>query len=262
VRIAAFPAGLLLASLAGAQEGRIEVPFIPTPPEVVAAMLEFARTGPQDFVIDLGSGDGRIVIHAAKAHGARGLGVDIDADLVTRATAEAARAGVADRVRFVVEDALRTDLSGATVVTTYLLPFLLDALEPRMLAQLRPGARIVTHRFPLTYWPHDEARTVRLERPHPNQGDASRIYLYVVPAQARGTWRAEGGWELRVQQNFQRIDVQAARGGRRLDVTAARLAGERIELSGPELSFSGRVAGERIEGELAGQGRVVFARAP
>jgi len=262
VRIAALPAGLLLASLAGAQEGRIDVPFIPTPPEVVAAMLEFARTGPQDFVIDLGSGDGRIVIHAAKAHGARGLGVDIDADLVARATENAARAGVAQRVRFVVEDALRTDLSEATVVTTYLLPFLLDGLEPRMLAQLRPGARIVTHRFPLTYWPHDEVRTVPLSRPHPSQGDSSRIYLYVVPAQARGAWRAEGGWQLRVQQNFQKIDVEASLGGRPLAVRAARLSGERIEVSGPEFSFAGRVTPERIEGELAAGGPLVFTRAP
>jgi len=262
VRIAALPAGLLLASLAGAQEGRIEVPFITTPHEVVAAMLEFAHTSADDFVIDLGSGDGRIVIQAANAHGARGLGVDIDPDLVRRATEEAARAGVAGRVRFAVEDALRTDLSQASVVTTYLLPFLLDGLEPRMLAQLRPGARIVTHRFPLTYWPYDEVRTVSLAQPHPSQGDTSRIYLYVVPAQARGTWRAEGGWRMRVEQNFQKIDVQAWLGERPLAVASARLAGERIEVSGQDFSFAGRVAPPRIEGELGGRGPLVFVRVP
>jgi SAM-dependent methyltransferase len=262
VRIAALSAGLLLAPLAGAQEGRIDVPFITTPPEVVAAMLELARTGPGDFVIDLGSGDGRIVIHAARAHGARGLGVDIDPDLVALASENAVRAGVADRVRFKVEDALRTDLSGASVVTAYLLPWLLDGLEPRMRAQMRPGARIVTHAFRLTGWPYDETRTVHLSARHAGQGDTSRLYLYVVPAQARGAWRAEGGWRLHVQQNFQQIDVQAWLGERSLAVRSARLSGERIEVSGPDFSFAGRVAGGRIAGELDGHGPLVFERAP
>jgi len=262
VRRIALPAGLLAASLACAQEGPIEVPFITTPEAVVAAMLELARVDPEDFVLDLGSGDGRIVIRAARAHGARGLGVDIDPDLVARATQNAARAGVADRARFRVEDATRTDLSEASVVTAYLLPFLLDALEPRLLAQLRPGARIVTHRFPLTNWPHDEMRTLSLAEPHPGQGDISRLYLYIVPAQARGAWRAPGGWRLRVQQNFQRIDVQAWRGDQRLAVREARLRGERIELAGPEFAFTGRVGRERIEGELAGHGALAFERDP
>jgi len=259
---AALAPALLLGWPALAQEAPQRAPFITTPPEVVARMLAMARTGPEDFVIDLGSGDGRIVIHAARAHGARGLGVDLDPALVARARESAARAGVADRVRFEVRDALRTDLSGASVVTIYLLPFLLDRLEPRLLVGLRPGARIVTHAFPLASWPYDRAETVRLSRPHAGQGDSSRIFLYVVPAQARGAWRAPGGWRLRVHQSFQQIEVEAAHDGRSLEVTSARLDGERIRISGSDFSFSGRVTAERISGELAGGAPLVFERAP
>jgi cyclopropane fatty-acyl-phospholipid synthase-like methyltransferase len=110
-------AGLLLATAAAAQEAPVRAPFITTPPEVVARMLAIAETRGEDFVLDLGSGDGRIVIHAARAYGARGLGVDLDAELVARARDNAGRAGVGDRVRFEVRDALRTDLSAASVVT-------------------------------------------------------------------------------------------------------------------------------------------------
>jgi len=255
-------AGLLLALHASGQEAPVQAPFITTPPEVVTRMLAMARTGPEDFVIDLGSGDGRIVIHAAQAHGARGLGVDLDSTLVARARESAARAGVADRVRFEVRDALRTDLSGASVVTIYLLPSLLDLLEPRLLEGLGPGARIVTHAFPLKSWPYDRAETVRLSKSHAGQGDSSRIFLYVVPAQVRGAWRAPGGWQLRMQQNFQRIEVEAARDGQPLGVTSARLDGERIRISGSGFSFSGRATAGRIMGELAGGTPLVFERAP
>jgi SAM-dependent methyltransferase len=259
---AAFAPALLLGWPAFAQEAPQRAPFITTPPEVVARMLAMARTGPEDFVIDLGSGDGRIVIHAAREHAARGLGVDLDAALVARARASAVRAGVADRVRFEVRDALRTDLAGASVVTIYLLPSLLDRLEPRLLVGLRPGARIVTHAFAMTSWPHDRAETVRLSKSHASQGDVSRIFLYVVPAQARGAWRSPGGWQLRVHQSFQKIEVDAQHDGRALAVTSARLDGEHIFISGTGFTFSGRVTGERIIGELAGHIPLAFERAP
>ena len=254
-------AALLVAGAAAGQEAPVQAPFITTPPEVVARMLELARTGPEDFVIDLGSGDGRIVIRAAAAHGARGLGVDLDERLVAEATRNAERAGVAERVRFVVGDALRTELSGATVVTAYLLPFLLEQLEPRLLAQLRPGARVVTHRFPLPGWLAEEVQEVRLSQRHTGQGDTSTLYSYIVPAQARGTWRAPGGWQLVIWQDRQKIDVDASRGGQPVALRLAQLSGERIQLSGPGFAFSGRVRPERIEGELAGAGTLAFERA-
>lgn len=248
---------LLAPALALAQEAPQTAPFITTPPEVVARMLELAGTGPQDFVIDLGSGDGRIVIEAARAHGARGLGVDLDAALVARARENAARAGVADRVRFDVQDALRTDVSQASVVTIYLLPFLLERLAPRLIAEMKPGGRIVTHAFPLGSWPADRVATVRLTRPHEGQGGSSRLFLYVVPAQARGAWAAPGGWRMRVHQNYQKVEIELSRGGRALRVDGARLDGERLRFWGPEIAYDGRVSARRIEG-----GDLVFERLP
>ncbi len=170
----------------------MRAPFITTPPEVVARMLQLAGTGPQDTVLDLGSGDGRIVIAAAREHGARGLGIELDPKLVAQARENARRAGVADRARFEEGDALKTDLSQASVVTIYLLPFLLDQLQPRLLAQLRPGARVVTHAFAFKGWKPDRSETVRISARHEGQGDESRIFLWVVPAQVRGGWQAAG----------------------------------------------------------------------
>jgi protein-L-isoaspartate O-methyltransferase len=260
-RLPAALAALLVAGTAAGQEAPVQAPFITTPPEVVARMLELVRTGPEDFVIDLGSGDGRIVIRAASAHGARGLGVDLDERLVAEATRNAERAGVAERVRFVTGDALRIDLSDATVVTAYLLPFLLEQLEPRLLAQLRPGARVVTHAFALPGWLPEAVETVRLSQRHAGQGDTSQLFAYVVPAQARGTWRAPGGWQLVIWQDRQRIDVDASRGGQPVTLRLAQLRADRIRLAGPGFSFSGRVGPERIEGELSGAGELVFERA-
>lgn len=262
LRTAAALAGLLLAAHAAAQEAPVRAPFFTTPPEVVARMLALAETRAEDFVLDLGSGDGRIVIHAARSYGARGLGVDLDPALVARARDDAARAGVGGLVRFEVQDVLRAELSRASVVTIYLVPYLMERLEPRLLDELRPGARVVSHAFALPSWPHDAAELVRLARPHPTQGDSSRIYLYVVPAQVRGRWRARGGWELRVQQNFQRIELEALRDGRALAVSAASLRGTELAFSGAGFAFAGRVAGGSIAGELAGGTPLVFERAP
>jgi SAM-dependent methyltransferase len=247
-------AALLLSAHAPAQEAPVRAPFFTTPPEVVARMLALAGTRAEDFVVDLGAGDGRIVIHAARTHGARGLGVDLDPGLVARARDNAERAGVAGRVRFEVQDVMRAELAQASVVTIYLVPYLMQRLEPRLLEALRPGARVVSHAFAFPSWPHDRAETVRLEQPHPTQGDASRLYLYVVPAQARGAWRAPGGWRLRVQQNFQHIEVEASRDGRALAVATARLCGADIEIAGDGFAFRGQVAGDRMAGEMRVEG--------
>jgi protein-L-isoaspartate O-methyltransferase len=258
----ALIAGWALALPAGAQGILQQAPFFTTPNEVVARMLQLARTGPADTVLDLGAGDGRIVIQAAVGHGARGLGVELDPTLVERARANAQRAGVADRVRFRVEDLMRTDLSEASVITAYLVPAQLEQLEPRLLADAKPGTRIVTHYFPLPNWPYDEVQEVAVAQGRERRPISSRIYLYVVPAQARGVWRAAGGWQLRIGQNFQKLDVRASLEGRSLAVSWARLTGERLEVAGPAFSLDARVAHGRIRGELAGRGPVVFERAP
>jgi protein-L-isoaspartate O-methyltransferase len=251
-RLAAAVAGLALALQAGAQDAPAQAPFITTPPEVVARMLELARTGPEDFVIDLGSGDGRIVIQAAQAYGARGLGVELDAELVALARRNARDAGVERLAQFEAGDALRADLSRASVVTIYLLPALLDQLRPRLLTQLRPGARVVTHAFGMTGWTPDRSERVRLGARHQGQGDESRIFLFVIPADARGTWRAPQGWELRIQQSFQQVDVELRRDGKALAVSEARLEGVQLSVGGPGLAFRGRVAGATLAGELNG----------
>jgi SAM-dependent methyltransferase len=236
-----------------AQESSSSAPFVTTPDEVVAEMLALAGTGRDDYVIDLGSGDGRIVIAAARRFGARGLGVDLDEKLVAMSRENARDAGVAGRTEFRVQDALQTDLSGASVVTIYLLPQLIKELQPRVLGQMRPGSRVVTHAFYMQSWKPDAVRKVRLSQRHDRQGDESMIYLWIVPAQVRGAWQAED-WRLRIDQNFQEIEIEAQSGGRPLVVRNAKLRGDAIEFSGDGFAFSGRVAGDRIAGQMTRAG--------
>ena len=151
-----FALGVLLPALASALE---EVPFVTTPDNVTLAMLEAARVGPGDYVIDLGSGDGRIVIVAAKRFGARGLGVEIVADLVKLSREHASSAGVADRAEFREQDLFTTDLSKATVVTLYLLPDVNLELRPKILA-LAPGTRVVSHDWDMADWRPDKSVTL------------------------------------------------------------------------------------------------------
>jgi hypothetical protein len=238
-----------LAAGAAADEVNTPAPFITTPDEVVERMLAIAGTGADDFVIDLGSGDGRIVIAAAKKFGARGLGVDIDARLVRLSRENAQAAGVAERAQFEERDALKTDLTRATVVTVYLLPFLIDQLQPRLREELRPGARVVTHAFAMKGWKPDRIEDVRLSKRHPGQGDESRIFLWVVPAEARGEWQGRE-MRLRIYQNFQEIEVEGEAFGAPLQVKEAKLEGAAISFSGAGFSYRGRVLTDRIVGEL------------
>jgi hypothetical protein len=137
---------------------KLDVPYAATRPETVELMLDMAEVGPGDFVIDLGTGDGRILIAAARDHGARGVGVDIDPVMIRRAQAAARHAGVADRVRFEVADLFEMPLGEADVVTMYLLPEVNLRLRPRLLAELRPGARVVSHAFDMGDWRPEESR--------------------------------------------------------------------------------------------------------
>jgi precorrin-6B methylase 2 len=250
----ALGAAALFAVMARAQDPEVRAPFVTTPEDVVERMLALAGTGPADHVIDLGSGDGRIVITAARLHGARGVGVEIDGKLVEVSRENARRAGVASRVEFEERDVLLTDLSRATVVTIYLLPSLIDRLQPKFLDELRPGTRIVSHAFGMKGWKPDRTESVRLRSAHLRQGDESTIYLWIVPAQARGYWRG-GEWSLRVHQNFQEIEVEASAAGRSVPVTAAKLEGNAISFSGPDYSFRGQVGAKSITGEMTRAGK-------
>ncbi len=261
-RFMAFAAAALVALVARAQDPEVRAPFVTTPEDVVERMLALAGTGPADYVIDLGSGDGRIVIAAAKLHGAKGLGVEIDGQLVEVSRENAKRAGVEGLAQFVERDVLLTDLSRATVVTIYLLPSLIDRLQPKFLDELRPGARIVSHAFAMKGWNPDRVDKVQVRTPHLSQGDESTIFLWIVPAQARGYWRG-GDFSLRVHQNFQQIEVEATAGGRALTITEAKLEGSTISFSGPDIAFLGQVGPRSIDGEMTRAGRamrVSFAR--
>jgi precorrin-6B methylase 2 len=244
----------VLFSTGGAAEESLTVPFITTPDEVVQRMLQLAETRPGDLVVDLGSGDGRIVIAAAQKFGARGLGIEIDAGLVAKSRDNAARAGVADRVSFVQGDVLAADISAASVVTVYLLPGLINRLQPRFLERLQPGTRIVSHAFAMTGWRPDRRETMRISGPHPGQGDESRLYLWIVPAEARGVWRATGT-QIRIHQNFQEIELEGRLLGREITSSRASLRGREILWEANGLRFQGRLQGELIAGELVGSDR-------
>jgi len=237
------------------------VPYVQTPMEIVERMMRMAQVGKGDRLIDLGSGDGRIVIEAAK-RGATGLGVDLDPSLVRQATENAARQGVGERARFEVRDIFETDLSGATVVAFYLLPEFNAKLLPKLL-RLKPGTRIVSHDGGIADWPPDERLEMRAPEKPVGIGGVSRVELWIVPADARGTWTSEipehgGRWRFAIKQKYQEMDITANATGRDILVRNSRLRGTEIKMVITGLVgahawhhlFEGRIDGERIAGEL------------
>jgi SAM-dependent methyltransferase len=237
------------------------VPFVVTPAEIVERMMRMAEVRKDDYLIDLGSGDGRIVIEAAK-RGARGLGVDLDPNLVKAATENARLAGVGERTRFEVRDIFETDLAGATVVAFYLLPDFNAKLLPRLL-KLKPGTRIVSHDGGIADWPADESLEMRVPEKPVGVGGQSRVDLWIVPADAAGLWTSTigehgGAWRFRIGQKFQVLDIDAAAGGIQQLVRNSRLRGEEIKmvLTGQVRGrfwyhyFVGSVSGDRIDGTL------------
>lgn len=237
------------------------VPYIQTPMEIVERMLRMAEVRKDDYLIDLGSGDGRIVIEAAK-RGARGLGVDLDPQLIAEATENAARAGVGDRARFEKMDLFDTDLSAATVVSMYLLPEFNAKLLPRLL-RLKPGTRIVSHDGGIGAWPPDETLEMRTPEKPVGIGGSSKVELWIVPADAAGNWSSDlgahgGAWRFKVAQNFQVLDIEAAAGDVTLAVRNSRLRGDEIKIVvagrvGSRFArhyFVGRLSGGRIAGQV------------
>ena len=200
----------LLASLpaAGQAAGDLEVPFITSPDNVTLEMLRMADVRGSDHVIDLGSGDGRIVILAARRFGATGLGVEIDPDLVARSRRSARDAGVDQRVQFRVEDLFTTDLSSATVITMYLLPEFNLRLRPSLL-MLEPGTRVVSHDWDMGDWQPDQTTVVPVPEKAVGREKSSKVHLWVVPARVHGLWCGTGllrGGTLELSQRHQRVD--------------------------------------------------------
>ena len=253
---AAMPAAAQQARFAG----DLDVPYVPTNQPTVEAMLRVANVGPHDFVIDLGSGDGRIVITAAKAFGARGFGVDLDPQRVKESLENANAAGVSERAQFYQRNVFDTRFSEATVVTMYLLPSVNLKLRPRLLAELKPGTRLVAHDFDMGEWKPDLTTTVR--------GYNSTVYFWVIPARVDGRWNLqvatpEGAQshDLEIRQTFQEITVSAFSAGKKHAVRDGRLEGERIGFVLVDdddymkrYRFEGRVSGDAMEGTVRGEG--------
>ncbi len=225
------------------QEGK-DVIWVPTPLALTEKMLDMAKVTPKDFVIDLGSGDGRNVIAAAK-RGARGLGVEFNPNMVELSRRSAEKEGVADKAQFVQGDMYEADISQATVMALFLLPENLRRLTPKFLA-LKPGSRIVANGFGIEGWEADETGKSTGEC-----GSWCTAFLYIVPAPVAGTWRLPNG-ELTLEQKFQMVSGTFKNGSTVMKISNARLRGDRISFTAGNTKYTGRVAGDVIEGRLAG----------
>jgi hypothetical protein len=233
-------------------------PYVPSPQSVVADMLKLAGVNSNDFIIDLGSGDGRIVLTAAKVFGARGFGVEIKDELVAAANEAAVKEGVADRVKFLKQDLFKTDISQATVLTMYLLPDTVNLLRDKLLAELRPGTRILSHDYPLSGWVPETYRHMDLADKVPISGvTTTLIYLYLVPAKVEGSWTARlpatlsaRPATLEFRQRITQISGSARIDGKTVPLEEAKLHGDRIsfKLAGRKGEFNGQVKGGAIDG--------------
>jgi len=253
-----------LAALSTAPVWAVEprVPYVPTPQEVVERMLQIAKVGPHDYLIDLGSGDGRIVVTAAKKYGTRGFGVDLNPERIRESNENARRAGVTDKVAFYQRDLFETSLAEATVITLYLLPQVNIELRPKLL-ELRPGTRLVSHDFDMGDWKPDTYIKMDAQDKYGGAGGSSEIYFWIVPARVAGVWRWELpvagkplAYELTLEQKYQVITGSASVGGRAARLQDARLRGGEIrfvftaEVNGSPVKheFTGKVAGEAATG--------------
>jgi hypothetical protein len=238
-------------------------PYVPSPQSVVSDMLRYADVGPADFLIDLGSGDGRIVLTAAKVFGARGFGVEIKDDLVRRSNESAEKEGLAGRVRFLKQDLFTTDLSQASVITMYLLPDTVNLLKDKFIRELRPGTRILSHDYPLTGWIPEKYVQMDLEDKVQISGvTTTLIYLYVVPAKVAGRWSAKlppalgkQPATLSLRQQLTRVSGSAQLDGKEVPLEDVKLRGDRLSfrLAGRRGEFTGQVKDGAIEGMLDGK---------
>jgi SAM-dependent methyltransferase len=217
-----------------------DVVWVPTPPELVEKMLDMAKVGPNDIVMDLGSGDGRNIIAAAK-RGATAIGVEFNPEMVALSNRLAKEAGVAGKATFIEGDMFTADISKATVMALFLLPDNLRKLSDKFY-NLRPGSRLVLNTFAIPDWEADESETI--------QGDCvswCTSLLYIVPAKVGGTWKTPQG-ELTLNQTFQNVTGTLTSGGKSVNVTG-KLRGELITLNAGGQTLSGKVNGDRIEGQ-------------
>jgi protein-L-isoaspartate O-methyltransferase len=259
--------GLPLAAGAGTAADLQIAPYVPSPQGIVAEMLRLADVGPEDYLIDLGAGDGRIVLTAAKEFGARGLGVEILEHLVASASRSAERLGVADRAKFAKQDLWDTDLSAASVVSLYLLPDTVNALRDKLLTELAPDSRVISHDYPIEGWTAE--RFVELE--HEDKVEVTgvartNLYLYRVPADLAGRWAvtprdgAAASLELEFTQRVSYVQGEARINGQKIPLHETTLTGRRISVTFPDRSA--RFVGWINDGSIMGTVETADGRLP
>ena len=264
----AAAAALCAGSVVLAAEKEIERtggPYVPTPQVVVEQMLRMANVGPKDFVVDLGSGDGVIVLTAATRHKAAGFGVDIDPELVKLSNAEAARRGIADRASFHVQDVFKTDLSKASVITLYLLPSMMMNLRTKVFLEAKPGTRVVSHDYSFDDWSPDDQVTLEVPEKEKVTGvPRATIMLWIVPARVSGTWRVqvEGGdaFDMTLRQKYQVVTAAPGGEGKPMKVLYPTVRGENITFAvadgAARRNFKGIASDSAMQGTVElGNGR-------
>lgn len=268
LRVAAFAFALASSITTATEVQRTGGPYVPTPQVVVDAMLEMAHVGPRDFVVDLGSGDGRIVLTAAQRFKARGLGIDIDPELVKQSNATAQQRGLAERVAFREQDVLQARIDEATVVTLYLLPGLMQQLQTKFTKELKPGTRIVSHDFPFGEWKPDREVSVDVPEKYGTPGQwKSTIFYWIVPAQVTGAWSVTAPGlsaeplPLTLEQQYQFVQGGVRDKEKRVTLSGGKLEANRIRfklaLPGGAYDFTGVVEGDRMRGEAVQGGRSI-----
>ena len=234
------------------QEGK-DVIWVPTPQALVEKMLDMAKVTAKDYVIDLGSGDGRTVITAAK-RGAKALGIEYNPDMVELSKRNAAKAGVTDKASFMKADLFEADLSPATVITMFLLPDINLKLRPKIL-NLKPGTRIVSNSFTMGDWNADDTAVVK-----ESCVSYCTAYLWIVPAKVEGNWQLGDG-TLTLKQTYQMVSGTLNRGGNAVQIANGKLDGDRISFSAGEALYTGRVTSNGMEGTISTGGEWKAAHA-
>jgi hypothetical protein len=250
-----FRKGLLIIAALFIMQGLAssqDVPYVPTPQAVVEEMLSVAEVNENDMLYDLGCGDGRIVVTAARKYGTRGIGIDSNPKRIEESNANAESNGVTDKVEFRQEDLFQTDFSDATVVTLYLLTHVNLKLRPKLLSELKPGTRIVSHAFDMGDWEPEEVRDV----------DGRTIYFWRIPQNASGRWEGTNtgtngeNYVLNIDQNFQNINGNLQMNGKTYEIKNSKLENENIEFTlndgTGEMKFSGSLRDNTLEGTLTG----------
>jgi SAM-dependent methyltransferase len=227
------------------QEGK-DVIWVPTPQALVDKMLDIAKVTPKDYVIDLGSGDGRTVITAAK-RGAKALGIEYNPDMVELSKRNAAKEGVTNRASFMKADLFESDFSEATVITMFLLPDINLKLRPKIL-NLKPGTRIVSNSFTMGDWATDETVSVK-----DSCASYCTAHLWIVPAKVEGTWQMPQG-ELTLNQTYQMVTGTLKSANGVIPIANGKLNGDQITFTASGTEYSGRVVGDAIEGSMKGNG--------